>query len=94
MLIDPWFVGELTFGGADWMYAGRKRVIGRDTRVDMQQVLAEADVVVITQVRGGEGWRGETCGVWQGGGRDWRRWRWRRSVGCRQMQGGGEDCTG
>ncbi|KAG2448894.1 hypothetical protein HYH02_006242 [Chlamydomonas schloesseri] len=49
VLIDPWFVGELTFGGADWMYAGRKRVIGRDTRVDMQQVLAEADVVVITQ---------------------------------------------
>ncbi|GLI64083.1 hypothetical protein VaNZ11_007252 [Volvox africanus] len=49
VLIDPWFVGELTFGGADWLFEGRKRVIGRDTRVDMQQVLAETDVLVITQ---------------------------------------------
>ncbi|GLC34554.1 hypothetical protein PLESTB_001248800 [Pleodorina starrii] len=49
VLIDPWFVGELNFSGAEWLYAGRKRVIGRDTRVDMQQVLAETDVLVVTQ---------------------------------------------
>ncbi|EFJ52312.1 hypothetical protein VOLCADRAFT_86608 [Volvox carteri f. nagariensis] len=49
VLIDPWFIGELAFGGAEWLYSGRKRVIGRDTRVDMQQVLAETDVLVITQ---------------------------------------------
>ncbi len=51
MLIDPWFVGELTFGGQDWVYRGRKRVIGQDARVNMEQVIAETDVMVITQVR-------------------------------------------
>ncbi|KXZ43246.1 hypothetical protein GPECTOR_96g712 [Gonium pectorale] len=49
VLIDPWFVGELSFGGADWLYAGRKRVIGRDTRVDLAAVLAETDVLMVTQ---------------------------------------------
>ncbi|KAG2501068.1 hypothetical protein HYH03_000887 [Edaphochlamys debaryana] len=49
VLIDPWFVGELNFSGAEWIYAGRKKAIGRETRVDMQQVLAETDVMVITQ---------------------------------------------
>eukprot|EP00197_Chlamydomonas_leiostraca_P013760 CAMPEP_0202865702 /NCGR_PEP_ID=MMETSP1391-20130828/6305_1 /ASSEMBLY_ACC=CAM_ASM_000867 /TAXON_ID=1034604 /ORGANISM="Chlamydomonas leiostraca, Strain SAG 11-49" /LENGTH=283 /DNA_ID=CAMNT_0049545569 /DNA_START=222 /DNA_END=1072 /DNA_ORIENTATION=+ len=49
VLVDPWLVGDLTFAEQDWLYRGKKRVIGRTLRVDVSQVASETDVLVLTQ---------------------------------------------
>ena len=33
MLVDPWLVGKLTFGGLDFVYAGSKREAGSGRRM-------------------------------------------------------------
>lgn len=49
VLVDPWFVGDLSFAEQDWVYKGKKRVIGKTMKVDMDKVASETDVLVITQ---------------------------------------------
>lgn len=34
----------------DWLYAGKKRVIGHSMQVDMDAIASETDVLVLTQV--------------------------------------------
>ena len=53
VLVDPWLEGDLTFAEQDWLYRGKKRVINasKGERVDIDQIAAETDVVVLTQVR-------------------------------------------
>lgn len=53
MLIDPWLEGDLTFADQTWLYRGKKRVINtaKGVKVDIAQIAAETDVVVLTQVR-------------------------------------------
>jgi len=49
VLVDPWFVGELTFLNQDWMYRGSKRVINRTSKVDINSIMAETDCIILTQ---------------------------------------------
>ena len=53
VLVDPWLEGDLTFAEQDWLYRGKKRVVNtpKGGRVDLDQLAAETDVVVLTQVR-------------------------------------------
>ena len=66
MLVDPWLEGDLTFAEQDWLYRGKKRVINasKGERVDIDQIAAETDVVVLTQVRRAAqlGLPSEVCG--------------------------------
>lgn len=48
MLVDPWLVGKLTFGGLEFVYAGSKRV-ARPEAVDLEALAAATDVLVLTQ---------------------------------------------
>ena len=48
MLVDPWLVDTLTFGGAEAVYCGRKRVALPEA-VDVERLAAEADFVLLTQ---------------------------------------------
>lgn len=50
MLVDPWLVGELTFGNQSWIYSGEKM---RTRDVDWQAVARESDFILITQVSAG-----------------------------------------
>ncbi len=90
MLVDPWFVGDLTFAEQvhsplqpsqpqtlhgrystavknrvvvtefsfavcvvvlqTWLYKGSKKLIGRQVKVDLDQVASETDVLLLTQV--------------------------------------------
>ena len=45
MLVDPWLVGELTFGGLSFIYAGLKRV----PAVNPAAIAAAADFMLLTQ---------------------------------------------
>ena len=58
--------GDLTFAEQDWLYRGKKRVINasKGERVDIDQIAAETDVVVLTQVRRAArvGFPPEVCG--------------------------------
>lgn len=47
VLVDPWLVGDLAFFDQDWLYKGKKRVLG--SGVDIAEIMSETDVVVITQ---------------------------------------------
>ena len=53
VLVDPWLEGDLTFAEQDWLYRGKKRVVNtpKGGRVDLDQLAAETDVVVLTQAR-------------------------------------------
>lgn len=46
VLVDPWLVGELTFGNQSWIYSGEKM---RTRDVDWQAVARESDLILITQ---------------------------------------------
>ncbi|EFN51973.1 hypothetical protein CHLNCDRAFT_139469 [Chlorella variabilis] len=48
VLVDPWLVGKLTFGGLEFVYAGSKRV-ARPEAVDLEALAAATDVLVLTQ---------------------------------------------
>ena len=48
MLVDPWLVGQLTFGGLDFVYAGSKRVARPET-IDIDALAAETDIILLTQ---------------------------------------------
>ena len=48
LLVDPWLVGSLTFGGLDFVYEGKKRVYGKDAPVDLDAVAKETDVILLT----------------------------------------------
>ncbi len=47
VLVDPWLVGQLTFGGLSWVYAGNKK----GPKLDPQAIAAGADFMLITQAR-------------------------------------------
>lgn len=46
-LVDPWLVGNLEFGGLDWMYSGKKRVTRAET-IDIDRLAAETDFILLT----------------------------------------------
>ncbi len=48
LLVDPWLVGSLTFGGLDFVYEGKKRVYGKDAPVDLDAVAKETDMILLT----------------------------------------------
>ena len=48
LLVDPWLVGSLTFGGLDFIYEGKKKVFGKDEPVDLDKVARETDVILLT----------------------------------------------
>ena len=45
VLVDPWLVGELTFGGLRFIYAGQKMV----PNLDPTAIAAGADFMLLTQ---------------------------------------------
>ena len=47
VLVDPWLVGQLTFGGLGWVYAGNKK----GPALDPAAIAAGADFMLITQAR-------------------------------------------
>lgn len=47
ILVDPWLVGELTFGGLSFIYAGSKRVARPET-IDVDRLAAETDLILLT----------------------------------------------
>ncbi len=47
VLVDPWLVGQLTFGGLGWVYAGNKK----GPALDPGAIAAGADFMLITQAR-------------------------------------------
>ena len=47
VLVDPWLVGQLTFGGLSWVYAGNKK----GPKLDTKAIAAGADFMLITQAR-------------------------------------------
>ena len=47
VLVDPWLVGQLTFGGLSWVYAGNKK----GPKLDPKAIAAGADFMLITQAR-------------------------------------------
>ncbi|KAL4448826.1 hypothetical protein ABPG77_007543 [Micractinium sp. CCAP 211/92] len=49
VLVDPWLVGKLTFGGLDMIYAGSKRVARPEVIGDLEQLANETDLLVLSQ---------------------------------------------
>lgn len=45
VLVDPWLVGELTFGGLRFIYAGLKK----GAKLDPGAIAAGADFMLLTQ---------------------------------------------
>ena len=50
ILVDPWLQGDLVFGGQTWLYRGQKGRLDK-AHLDIDQIMAEADVVLLSQVR-------------------------------------------
>lgn len=48
VLVDPWLVGSLTFGGTDWLFRGSKRVI-KEGDVDIDKLDTMFDFILLTQ---------------------------------------------
>lgn len=48
MLVDPWLVGKLSFGGLEFIYAGSKRVAHPDS-IDVDALARGTDLLVLTQ---------------------------------------------
>ena len=51
MLVDPWLHGDLEFFDQSWLYRGKKRGFRNGVSLDINEVAADTDVVLITQVR-------------------------------------------
>jgi len=47
VLTDPWLVGNLTFGGLDFIYSGSKKVATADT-IDLDAVAKNTDFILLT----------------------------------------------
>jgi L-ascorbate metabolism protein UlaG (beta-lactamase superfamily) len=47
ILVDPWLVGNLAFGGLESIYCGTKR-IARPETIDIGQLAAETDFILLT----------------------------------------------
>jgi L-ascorbate metabolism protein UlaG (beta-lactamase superfamily) len=47
VLVDPWLVGNLAFGGLESIYCGTKR-IARPETIDIDQLAAETDLILLT----------------------------------------------
>jgi L-ascorbate metabolism protein UlaG (beta-lactamase superfamily) len=48
VLVDPWLVGKLSFGGLEFIYAGSKRVAHPDS-IDVDALARGTDLLVLTQ---------------------------------------------
>ena len=48
ILVDPWLVGSLTFGGLDFIYEGKNRVFGKDEPVHLDAVAKDTDMILLT----------------------------------------------
>jgi len=50
--VDPWLVGDLQFFEQGWLYTGKKRGFGSRSgvNIDVQEVAADTDVILISQV--------------------------------------------
>jgi hypothetical protein len=51
VLVDPWLVDKLEFGGQAWAFSGSKRVV-RPEALDLDRLAAETDFILLTQARG------------------------------------------
>lgn len=47
VLVDPWLVDTLTFGGVSFLYIGTKRVAREDT-IDINRLAAATDLILLT----------------------------------------------
>ena len=47
ILVDPWLVGNLTFGGLDFIYSGTKKVARPDT-INIDVLAADTDFILLT----------------------------------------------
>jgi len=47
VLTDPWLVGNLTFGGLDFIYSGKKKVTTPDS-IDLDALINETDFILLT----------------------------------------------
>ncbi len=50
VLVDPWFYGDLVFAEQDWMFRAKKKYLTPEN-VDVKEIMAETDLLVISQVR-------------------------------------------
>ena len=48
LLVDPWLVGSLTFGGLNAIYEGKKKVFGRNEPVDLDAIVGSTDAILLT----------------------------------------------
>ena len=48
LLVDPWLVGSLTFGGLNAIYEGKKKVFGRNEPVDLDAIVRSTDAILLT----------------------------------------------
>jgi len=48
LLVDPWLVGSLTFGGLNAIYEGKKKVFGRNEPVDLDAMARATDAILLT----------------------------------------------
>lgn len=56
VLIDPWLVEKLSFGGLEFIYAGSKRT----QMPDIDDLAAQTDLLVLTMVCGRAMWNAPT----------------------------------
>lgn len=47
ILVDPWLVGPLTFGGLDMIFKGEKKIAREDT-IDVDHLAANTDFILLT----------------------------------------------
>lgn len=50
VLVDPWLEGDLVFANQTWLYRGSKGALN-DVKLDLDQIAAQADVILLSQVR-------------------------------------------
>jgi L-ascorbate metabolism protein UlaG (beta-lactamase superfamily) len=48
ILVDPWLVGKLTFGGANWFFEGEKPGLKRDG-INIDKLTADIDFILLAQ---------------------------------------------
>lgn len=52
VLVDPWLEGDLVFANQTWLYRGSKGALN-DVKLDLDAIGSQADVILLSQVRGG-----------------------------------------
>ena len=48
LLVDPWLIGSLTFGGLNAIYEGKKKVFGKNEAVDLDAIARGTDMILLT----------------------------------------------